>query len=106
MKFQTTAAGLVSGLRFYKGALNTGTHVGSLWTASGTEVSRLPGKGSRAKGRSATTRPPSTTASKAPQCEACGLISVMALLRSFSRPREHAVAAGQRQPAAAGGGRD
>ncbi len=35
VKFRYAAAGLVSGIRFYKGAGNTGTHVGNLWTSSG-----------------------------------------------------------------------
>ncbi len=35
VKFRYAAAGLVSGVRFYKGAGNTGTHVGNLWTVSG-----------------------------------------------------------------------
>ena len=36
VKFSSTQAGTVTGIRFYKAATNTGTHVGSLWTASGT----------------------------------------------------------------------
>ena len=36
MKFQSTVAGWVTGVRFYKGAGNNGTHTGSLWTSSGT----------------------------------------------------------------------
>ncbi|MET7460681.1 DUF4082 domain-containing protein [Nonomuraea sp. NPDC005501] len=36
VKFQATTTGVVSGIRFYKGSLNTGTHTGSLWTAGGT----------------------------------------------------------------------
>ena len=36
VKFQATTEGIVTDLRFYKGALNTGTHVGSLWTEDGT----------------------------------------------------------------------
>ncbi len=36
MKFTSSAYGQVTGLRFYKASTNTGTHVGSLWTASGT----------------------------------------------------------------------
>ncbi len=36
VKFTSDVAGYVSGVRFYKGTLNTGTHVGNLWTASGT----------------------------------------------------------------------
>ena len=31
-----TRPGQVTGIRFYKAATNTGTHIGSLWTASGT----------------------------------------------------------------------
>ena len=34
-KFRTTTAGKVAGVRFYKGATNTGTHVGHLWSAHG-----------------------------------------------------------------------
>src|SRR5579884_226506 len=35
MKFQVTNAGSVTGVRFYKGSQNTGTHTGSLWDANG-----------------------------------------------------------------------
>jgi hypothetical protein len=35
MKFQSDVAGRVTGVRFYKGASNTGTHIGSLWTSTG-----------------------------------------------------------------------
>ena len=35
-KFQSSVAGWVAGVRFYKGAGNDGTHTGSLWSASGT----------------------------------------------------------------------
>jgi hypothetical protein len=34
--FQTAAAGQVTGIRFYKNPWNTGTHVGNLWSATGT----------------------------------------------------------------------
>jgi hypothetical protein len=34
-KFRTTTAGKVAGVRFYKGATNTGTHVGHLWSRTG-----------------------------------------------------------------------
>ncbi|MEU8384469.1 DUF4082 domain-containing protein [Streptosporangium sp. NPDC048865] len=40
VKFQTTTEGVVSGVRFYKGALNTGTHVGSLWSSTGQLLAR------------------------------------------------------------------
>ena len=36
MKFRSDVAGSVTGVRFFKGAGNTGTHVGNLWSASGT----------------------------------------------------------------------
>jgi hypothetical protein len=36
LKFESDLAGTVTGVRFYKGSANTGTHVGHLWTASGT----------------------------------------------------------------------
>jgi hypothetical protein len=35
MKFRSDAAGQVIGVRFYKGATNTGTHLGNLWSATG-----------------------------------------------------------------------
>ena len=38
VKFRSTTAGYIAGVRFYKGALNTGTHVGSLWTATGQRL--------------------------------------------------------------------
>ena len=41
MKFQSTVAGYVTGLRFYKSASNTGTHVGSLWNSSGTRLATV-----------------------------------------------------------------
>ena len=36
LKFSSSVAGSVTGVRFYKGPRNTGTHVGHLWSASGT----------------------------------------------------------------------
>jgi hypothetical protein len=36
VKFTSDVAGYVTGVRFYKGPLNTGTHTGNLWTATGT----------------------------------------------------------------------
>ena len=38
MKFQTDVAGNVAGIRFYKGAGNTGTHVGNLWNSTGASA--------------------------------------------------------------------
>jgi hypothetical protein len=36
MKFSADTAGVVTGVRFYKGSQNTGAHQGSLWTSTGT----------------------------------------------------------------------
>jgi hypothetical protein len=36
MKFRTEVSGTITGIRFYKGAGNTGTHEGHLWTRTGT----------------------------------------------------------------------
>ena len=36
MKFTTDTAGQVTALRFYKSAANTGSHVGNLWSSTGT----------------------------------------------------------------------
>ncbi|MGA2455563.1 MAG: DUF4082 domain-containing protein [Solirubrobacteraceae bacterium] len=36
VKFTSEVAGSVTGIRFYKASTNTGTHIGSLWTAGGT----------------------------------------------------------------------
>ena len=35
VKFQTDVVGQITGIRFYKGAGNTGTHIGNLWTGTG-----------------------------------------------------------------------
>ena len=35
VKFSSQVSGWITGVRFYKGAGNTGTHVGNLWTATG-----------------------------------------------------------------------
>ncbi len=36
VKFSASASGTIVGLRFYKSAANTGTHVGTLWSSTGT----------------------------------------------------------------------
>jgi len=35
-RFRSNTDGQITGLRFYKGAGNTGTHIGQLWTSTGT----------------------------------------------------------------------
>jgi hypothetical protein len=38
MKFQSSQSGYITGVRFYKGTGNTGTHTGTLWTTTGTKL--------------------------------------------------------------------
>jgi hypothetical protein len=38
VKFQSDTAGFISGIRFYKGTGNGGTHTGSLWSSTGTRL--------------------------------------------------------------------
>lgn len=38
VKFESNIDGFITGVRFYKGSANTGTHVGSLWTANGSRL--------------------------------------------------------------------
>ena len=41
VQFTPASNGWISGIRFYKGAGNTGSHVGSLWTATGTLLGQV-----------------------------------------------------------------
>ena len=41
VKFRSDVSGKVTGVRFYKNSRNTGTHVGNLWTASGTKLATV-----------------------------------------------------------------
>lgn len=61
MKFRSDVAGQVTGIRFYKGSGNTGTHVGHLWTSSGTLLGTVTFSGETATGwQSATLGTPVT----------------------------------------------
>jgi hypothetical protein len=40
-KFRSTTAGYITGVRFYKGAANTGTHTGTLWDGTGTQLATV-----------------------------------------------------------------
>jgi hypothetical protein len=40
VKFRSNTNGYITGVRFYKGAQNTGTHIGNLWTAGGENLAR------------------------------------------------------------------
>ncbi len=41
VKFTSDVDGEVRGIRFYKASTNTGTHIGSLWTAGGTRLAQV-----------------------------------------------------------------
>jgi hypothetical protein len=50
MSFSTSQPGKVTAIRFYKGATNTGTHKGSLWSASGARLAQITFTGESATG--------------------------------------------------------
>ncbi|WP_367765957.1 DUF4082 domain-containing protein [Arthrobacter sp. HS15c] len=50
MKFRSDIAGTVTGVRFYKGTSNTGTHTGHLWSATGTLLASVTFAGETASG--------------------------------------------------------
>ena len=41
LKFFSDVPGAVTGLRFYKGSNNTGTHVGALWSSAGAKLASV-----------------------------------------------------------------
>lgn len=55
MRFQARVDGAVTGIRFYKGSLNTGTHVGHLWTNSGAQLAAVTFTNETASGWQAAT---------------------------------------------------
>jgi Domain of unknown function (DUF4082)/Bacterial Ig domain len=50
VKFRTDVGGIVNGVRFYKAATNTGTHIGHLWTSAGTLLGTVTFSGESASG--------------------------------------------------------
>ena len=50
VKFTSTASGFITGIRFYKGVNNTGTHVGNLWSSTGTRLASATFTGESASG--------------------------------------------------------
>ncbi len=38
VKFRSDTSGFITGIRFYKATANTGTHIGNLWTSTGTQL--------------------------------------------------------------------
>jgi hypothetical protein len=50
VKFRTSFAGTVTGVRFYKSTANTGTHLGTLWSAAGERLAEATFTGETASG--------------------------------------------------------
>jgi hypothetical protein len=50
VKFRSDEDGFITGLRFYKGAGNNGTHVGHLWSAGGQQLAEATFAGESASG--------------------------------------------------------
>jgi hypothetical protein len=50
VKFRSDVNGTIKGIRFYKASTNTGTHVGSLWTSTGTLLASATFSGETASG--------------------------------------------------------
>nr|WP_230209349.1 DUF4082 domain-containing protein [Tetrasphaera sp. HKS02] len=50
VKFKSDVSGKVTGIRFYKASTNTGTHVGNLWTATGTKLASVTFTGESSSG--------------------------------------------------------
>jgi hypothetical protein len=57
VKFRSDAGGWITGLRFYKSGSNTGTHVGSLWSSTGTLLGQATFTGETASGWQSVTFP-------------------------------------------------
>src|SRR6185503_6713971 len=49
-KFRSDVNGYITGVRFYKIAANTGTHTGTLWSATGTQLATVTFTGETASG--------------------------------------------------------
>src|SRR6185437_5330175 len=50
LKFKSDQAGYITGIRFYKGSANTGTHTGTLWSSTGTQLATATFTGETASG--------------------------------------------------------
>ncbi|MGB8385234.1 MAG: N,N-dimethylformamidase beta subunit family domain-containing protein, partial [Dermatophilaceae bacterium] len=58
MKFRSDVGGYVTGVRFYKGAQNNGTHIGNLWSSSGTLLATATFTGESSSGWQQVSFPP------------------------------------------------
>lgn len=50
VKFTSNLSGVITGIRFYKGSSNTGTHIGTLWNAAGTVLAQANFSGETSSG--------------------------------------------------------
>ena len=50
VKFRSSVNGFIKGIGFYKGSGNTGTHTGTLWTSTGTQLATVTLQGETATG--------------------------------------------------------
>jgi uncharacterized protein DUF4082/putative Ig domain-containing protein len=50
VKFTSSSSGFISGIRFYKGVNNTGTHIGNLWSNTGSLLATATFTGETATG--------------------------------------------------------
>ena len=50
VKFRVASAGFITGIRFYKGPGNSGTHLGRLWSSSGTRLANATAANETASG--------------------------------------------------------
>ena len=50
VKFRSDVAGTIRGIRFYKASTNTGTHVGNLWSSTGTLLATATFSGETSSG--------------------------------------------------------
>jgi len=50
VQFEANQAGTISGIRFYKASTNTGTHIGTLYTSTGTQLAQATFSGESASG--------------------------------------------------------
>jgi hypothetical protein len=41
VKFTADTSGMITGIRFYKSSMNTGTHIGNLWSSTGTNLATV-----------------------------------------------------------------
>ena len=50
LKFYSEVPGQITGVRFYKGSRNTGTHLGALWASTGAKLASVTFSGETASG--------------------------------------------------------